>query len=213
MLKYLGMRTDTLPKNQLKKNVPDIRTGQIVRVHERIKEGDKERTQIFEGLVIAVKHGKGLDGTFTVRKIGAGGIGVERIFPIHMPAIEKIEVLRQEKVRRSKLYYVRGQVGQKVKKRKTKLQNLIFDMGGTIEEEQEEEVEEEQSATDEAAQEETKQKEKEEKSEASEEKEEEVKTEEKTEDQKEPKEDKKEEAKKEEAEEEPKKEEGQKESK
>lgn len=131
------MKVDTLPKNQLKKNVPALRSGQVVRVHERIKEGDKERIQVFEGLVIAVKHGKGLDGTFTVRKIGAGNIGVERIFPLHMPAIEKIEVLRQEKVRRSKLYYVRRQVGQKVKKRKTKLENLIFDMGGTIEEEPE----------------------------------------------------------------------------
>jgi len=127
-----------LLKTQLKQNIPQLRSGQVVRVHERIKEGDpsassgqaKERTQIFEGLVIAVKHGNGLDGTFTVRKIGVGGVGVERIFPLHMPAIAKIEILRQERVRRAKLYYVRGQIGKKTKKRKAKIQNLIFDMGG-----------------------------------------------------------------------------------
>lgn len=127
------MNASTLPKNQLKKNVPDLRTGQVIRIHERIQEGSKERVQVFEGLVIAVKHGKGLDGTFTVRKTGAGGIGVERIFPVHMPAIEKIEVLRQEKVRRSKLYFVRNQVGKKTKKRKTTLQSSIYDMAGNDE--------------------------------------------------------------------------------
>lgn len=131
------MDVNTLPKNQLRKNIPDMRPGQVVRVHEKVSEGGKERVQIFEGLVIAVKHGRGLNGTFTVRKIGAGGIGVERIFPLHMPSIQKIEVLRREKVRRSKLYYVRDQVGKKVKKRKTKLQNLIYDMGGTEEKEEE----------------------------------------------------------------------------
>lgn len=151
------MNTQIVLKNQLKRNIPDIRPGQVVRVHERIQENVsskkgseqiKERVQIFEGLVIATKHGRSLDGTFTVRKIGAGGIGVERIFPIHMPAIEKIEVLRQEKVRRAKLYYVRGQVGKKTKKRKTKLQGLVFDMSvqeeekQTVEDSTENEVEE-----------------------------------------------------------------------
>ena len=131
------MNTQALLKDQLKKNIPDIRPGQVVRVHEKIQEGDKSRVQVFEGLVIATKHGKGLDGTFTVRKIGAGGIGVERIFPIHMPAIEKIEVLRKENVRRAKLYYVREQIGKKTKKRKTKLQELVFDMSGGQEPEEE----------------------------------------------------------------------------
>lgn len=134
-----------LLKDKQKEKVPTLRAGQVVRVYEKIKEEGsskkstpksgqaeqiKERVQVFEGLVIAVKHGQGLDGTFTVRKIAKGGFGVERIFPLHMPAIEKIEVLRQEKVRRAKLYYVRDQVGKKTKKRKMKLENLIFDMGG-----------------------------------------------------------------------------------
>lgn len=131
------MLNQTLLQEKLKQNVPALRAGQVVRVHERIKEGkDKERIQVFEGLIIAVKHGKGLDGTFTVRKMGANNIGVERIFPLHMPAIEKIEILRSEKVRRAKLYYVRRQLGKKTKKRKTKLQNLIFDMGYNEEESQ-----------------------------------------------------------------------------
>ena len=138
-----------LLKNKQKEKVPTLRAGQVIRVYEKIKEEDlskgstskggqagqtKERIQVFEGLVIAVKHGQGLDGTFTVRKIAKGGFGVERIYPLHMPAIEKIEVLRQERVRRAKLYYVRDQVGKKTKKRKTKLENLIFDMGGYKEE-------------------------------------------------------------------------------
>lgn len=144
------MDIQEITKNLVRKNVPQLRAGQVIRVHERIKEGDKERVQVFEGLVIAAKHGSGLDGTFTVRKIGAGGVGVERIFPLHMPAIEKIEILRQERVRRAKLYYVRGQVGKKTKKRKTKLQNLIFDMGGT-EEKLEEPADAEEAAEKEAS--------------------------------------------------------------
>ena len=154
-----------LLKDRQKKNIPDLKAGQVVRVHERISEGDsstsretsrasggvdgqagqtKERTQVFEGLVIAVKHGKGLDGTFTVRKIGAGGVGVERVFPLHMPAIEKIEIFRQEHVRRAKLYYIRKQVDKKTKKRKAKIQNLIFGVGEEKEEEVEEELEDTQ---------------------------------------------------------------------
>src|SRR3990167_3043695 len=128
----------TLLKDKQKSDTPYLRAGQVIRVYEKIKEGgDKERIQIFEGLVIAVKHGKGLDGTFTVRKIGAGGVGVERTFPLHMPAIEKIEILRTEHIRQAKLYYIRKQLGKKTKKRKTKVQNLVFDMGGNKEEAQE----------------------------------------------------------------------------
>jgi large subunit ribosomal protein L19 len=124
------MQMQTLLKSKMKQNVPQLRSGQVVRVHEKIKEGNKERMQVFEGLVISVKHGGGLNGTFVVRKIASGGVGVERTFPLHMPSIEKIEILRQERVRRAKLYYVRGQVGKKTKRRKAKLENLIFDMGG-----------------------------------------------------------------------------------
>ena len=83
-----------------------LRPGQTVRVHQKIKEGEKERVQVFEGLVIARKHGQGQTATFTVRKT-TDGIGIERIFPIHSPIIAKLEILRQAKVRRAKLYHVR----------------------------------------------------------------------------------------------------------
>lgn len=95
----------------MKKNVPDIRSGDTVKVHIKVKEGGKERIQVFEGLVIATKHGKGLDGTFTARK-ESFGIGVERIFPIHSPRIVKVERIKQSKVRRSKLYYMRELTGK-----------------------------------------------------------------------------------------------------
>ena len=87
--------------------VPTLKPGMIVRVHQKIKEGQKTRTQIFEGIIIAHKHGQGLNGTITVRKV-SNGIGVERIFPIHLPTIEKFEVVKANKVRRAKLYYLRG---------------------------------------------------------------------------------------------------------
>src|SRR3989344_203910 len=101
-------------QKNLKSNVPQIKSGLKVRVWQKIKEGDKERLQAFEGVVIAVKHGQGKTGAFTVRKI-SGSIGVERIFPFHAPTIDKIEVLSQVKVRRAKLYYLRGLIGKKSK--------------------------------------------------------------------------------------------------
>jgi large subunit ribosomal protein L19 len=101
-------------QDQLKKDLPEIKPGQTVRILQRVKEGSKERTQPFEGLVIAVKHGRGLDGTFTVRKISEG-VGVERIFPLHSPVIQQIKVLKTAKVRRAKLYYMRKLTGKKAK--------------------------------------------------------------------------------------------------
>lgn len=102
---------DQFNKSQLK-NLPDIKPGDTILVHQKIKEGDKERIQIFEGIVIAKKHGKGISGTITVRKV-VEGVGVERIFPIHSPSIAKIEVAKRSKVRRSKLYYLRTAKGKK----------------------------------------------------------------------------------------------------
>lgn len=99
------------------KNMPDIRPGYTVKVHQKIKEGDKERIQIFEGVVIARKHGKGISSTITVRKV-VDSIGVERIFPVHSPLISKIEVVKSGKVRRSKLYYLRTAKGKKAKLKK-----------------------------------------------------------------------------------------------
>ncbi|MCK4781791.1 50S ribosomal protein L19 [Candidatus Parcubacteria bacterium] len=107
-------------KPYLKKDLPDIRPGDLVKVYQKIKEGDKERVQAFEGRVIARKHGKGISATITVRRI-TGGIGVEKIFPLHLSTIEKIEILERGKVRRAKLYYLRG-----VKKKKTRLKRKEF---------------------------------------------------------------------------------------
>ena len=98
----------------LKKNVPEIHTGDTIKVHLKVKEGEKERIQIFEGLVIATKHGKGIDGTFTVRK-ESYGVGVERVFPLHSPRIMKIERIKQSKVKRSKLYYMRELKGKEAR--------------------------------------------------------------------------------------------------
>jgi large subunit ribosomal protein L19 len=97
---------------------PAIKTGDTVRVHVRVREGDKERIQIFEGLVISVRRG-GTRSTFTVRKVSFGQ-GVERIFPLHSPTIAKIEVVRSAKVRRAKLYYLRELKGKAARMREQK---------------------------------------------------------------------------------------------
>jgi large subunit ribosomal protein L19 len=89
-----------------KKELPEIRPGDLVRVYHKVKEGNKEKTQHFEGVVIAKKHKKEIGATIIVRK-EISGIGVEKIFPLHSPLIEKIEVLKRQKVRRVKLYYLR----------------------------------------------------------------------------------------------------------
>ncbi|MDZ7264752.1 MAG: 50S ribosomal protein L19 [candidate division KSB1 bacterium] len=96
--------------DQLRSDIPQFNSGDTVAVHVKVIEGDKERIQVFEGVVIK-KKGKGMDATFTVRKISEG-IGVERIFPLHSPRIAKIERLRAGKVRRAKLYYLRGLKGK-----------------------------------------------------------------------------------------------------
>jgi len=100
----------TIESKYLKDNLPEFKSGDNVRVHVRIKEGDKERIQVFQGDVIA-KKGKGINGTFTVRKVSSG-IGVERIFPLHSPNVTKIQVMRKGDVRRSKLYYLRDRTGK-----------------------------------------------------------------------------------------------------
>jgi large subunit ribosomal protein L19 len=108
---------ETIDKTQTVER-PAIRAGDTVRVHVRVKEGDKERIQIFEGLVIG-QHRGGARATFTVRKVSFGQ-GVERIFPLHSPIIQKIELVRSAKVRRAKLYYLRELKGKAARMRETK---------------------------------------------------------------------------------------------
>lgn len=110
---------DLVEKEQMRTDLPEFSIGDTVKVHFRIVEGGRERIQVFEGIVIGRK-GKGVRETFTVRKV-AFGISVERVFPVHSPKIEKIEVAVHGKVRRAKLYYLRGKIGKKsrVKTRKT----------------------------------------------------------------------------------------------
>jgi len=96
-----------------KAEAPSARVGDTVRVHIRVKEGARERIQIFEGTVIAKKHG-GIEETITVRRLSYG-VGVEKVFPVHAPTVEKIETVRKGKVRRAKLYYLRDRVGKAAK--------------------------------------------------------------------------------------------------
>ena len=96
-----------LNKSKLKQDLPDIQPGNTVAVYQKIKEGDKERTQKFEGMVLSRHGGQGISATITVRKI-SNGVGVEKIFPLHLPTITKIEVLKKVRVRRAKLYYLRS---------------------------------------------------------------------------------------------------------
>lgn len=96
-----------------KETAPTADVGDTVRVHIKVKEGSRERIQVFEGTVIAKKHG-GIEETFTVRRVSYG-VGVEKVFPVHAPSIEKIELVRHGKVRRAKLYYLRNRVGKAAK--------------------------------------------------------------------------------------------------
>ena len=102
-----------LNKETLAKEVTRVQVGDTVRVHVKVKEGARERIQVFEGIVIAKKHG-GIEETITVRRISYG-VGVEKVFPVYSPSIEKIEVVRSGSVRRAKLYYLRGRVGKAAK--------------------------------------------------------------------------------------------------
>ncbi len=104
---------EAISNSSIKSEVPSFEIGDTVKVHVKIKEGDKSRIQVFEGTVIAKKHG-GISETFTVRRV-AHGCGIERVFPLHSPVVDKVEVVRRGKVRRAKLYYLRDRVGKAAK--------------------------------------------------------------------------------------------------
>ena len=102
-----------ISESSMRKEMPEINIGDTVKVHVKIVEGEKSRIQVFEGTVIAKKHG-GISETFTVRRV-AHGCGIERVFPVHSPSVDKVEVVRKGKVRRAKLYYLRNRVGKAAK--------------------------------------------------------------------------------------------------
>lgn len=122
------------------KKLPDLKPGDTIKVHQKIKEGEKERIQIFEGIIIAKKHGKGISGTITVRKV-VDGVGVERVFPIHSPSVEKFEIIRHGKVRRAKLYYLRTAKGKKAKLKKKDFAVAIADQPAEAQETEEAQTE------------------------------------------------------------------------
>lgn len=108
----------SVEQEYLKKDLPSFRPGDTVRVHVKVIEGNRERTQMFEGVVIR-RRGSGLSETFTVRRVSYG-VGVERTFPLHSPRLEKIEVVRRGRVRRARLYYLRDRVGKAARIRERK---------------------------------------------------------------------------------------------
>ena len=136
----MSTKLNIFNQTQLKKDLPDIRPGDVIRVYQKIKDysppttsssakgagssEDKERVQVFEGQVLGRKHGQGITSTITVRKV-VSGIGVERIFPVHSSTIEKIEILKKGKVRRAKLYYLRKRVGKKAKVKKKEFAEVV----------------------------------------------------------------------------------------
>ena len=113
-------KIENFVKTQLKTDLPDIRPGDTVKIHQKIaaassgNKKEKERIQIFEGQIITKKHGRGIASTITVRKV-ISGVGVEKVFPVHSPVIDKIELVKRGKAKRSKLYYLRKAKGRKAK--------------------------------------------------------------------------------------------------
>ena len=129
----------SIEHEQLKNKIPELHIGDTIKVHQRIKEGNRERIQVFEGIIIK-KQGGGLNATFTVRRV-AYGVGVEKTFLVHSPMVEKVEVVRVGKARRAKLYYLRDRVGKSAKTREN-LGVRIENKEITLKEDLVEEVEE-----------------------------------------------------------------------
>ncbi len=110
-----------------------VRSGDTVRVHQKIQEKGKVRIQIFEGLVIATKHGTEAGSTFTVR-VSMSGVGVEKTYPLYSPMIEKIEIIRRAKVRRAKLYYIRDKASREIRRQLRNMVNVSLSTGGSADE-------------------------------------------------------------------------------
>lgn len=136
------METVVSPVNIEQRRELDIRAGDTVRVHQKIQEKGKTRIQIFEGLVIARKHGKEAGGTFTVRRTSLG-IGVEKIFPLYSPNIDKIEITKRSKVRRSKLYHIRDKAAKEIRRqmRNVRMMDTVMDSADTEEKPEEQKKE------------------------------------------------------------------------
>ncbi len=115
-----------------KKSIPKLNPGDIVRVHQKVKESGKERLQIFEGIVIKISNGQSISGSFTLRKI-ASGVGVEKTYPLHSPLIAKIERIKSSRVRRAKLYYLRSKIGKKGKLKNKASERKTWDENEVVE--------------------------------------------------------------------------------
>jgi|WetSurMetagenome_2_1015567.scaffolds.fasta_scaffold667185_2 large subunit ribosomal protein L19 len=139
----MSKKLEAFNKSLMKKDLPEIRPGYTVKIYQKMKEGDKHKVQTFEGLVLAKKHGNGLSGTITVRKVSLG-VGVEKIFPIHSPLVEKIEILKKGKVRRSKLYYLRTAKGKNARLKRKDLADVSATQEKTAEPKQEGKTKEKQ---------------------------------------------------------------------
>lgn len=123
----------TFQKTTLNKTAPTVKVGDTVRVFQKIKEGNKFRTQAFEGIIIARKHGSQSGATITVRRV-SGEYGVERIFPLYLPTIEKIEIIKSSKVRRAKLYYLRAKTSKETRRKlKTKMAEKVSSTVSSLE--------------------------------------------------------------------------------
>ena len=133
---FCSLSDNSIEHEHLKEKIPVLKVGNTVRVHQRIKEGNRERIQVFEGIIIK-KQGGGLNATFTVRRI-ASGVGVEKTFLIHSPLVEKVELVRVGKARRAKLYYLRDRVGKAAKTKEqigARIEDKEITVKATIEEE------------------------------------------------------------------------------
>jgi len=146
---FMETALDIIAKSSIKQGLPEFKVGQTVRIHQRIKEGNKERIQVFEGIIIKTSSGSGVSSTITVRKI-VDGVGVERVYATHSPNIAKIEIIKEAKIRRSKLYYMRERTGKAARLKTTLLEGQIFTPKAHTEEEAADPTEEERVPAEEA---------------------------------------------------------------